>query len=295
MSLVLCVALLTITGCETDQVSGISLEPSAHKTVHRGQLVLLKADDLRCCPITPNWNRFLQLLAQREIAVGVGIIAFPLESASYPDVRVAERVLKTGLVELWNHGYQHSCEEFRGTDLKFQERQLRSAQRVVTAKFGVTMRAFGAPCNAFDDITVQAIDRAPYLHAWIFGSPKSAKTVIPRTIEAEFPLFHPNAAKFQVHYDSLAPYFTLQIHPGKWDDAGFREFAAILDFLAERDVQFVTPTAMARAIERRDPTPGDHRRSDGPIPRGQGIPVDPTDGARRGMSGRSPAVPRGGI
>jgi len=229
--------------------------------------IIIKADDLRRAD--PHWDRFLEILQRRHIHAAIGIICDSLENPAPDYLAWIQSARHTGLVEFWNHGYDHhmttvnekSVPEFAGTPLDYQLDHLQRSERLAEEKLGFPLHAFGAPFNATDTNTAKALAQCPDLTVWLYGHPSqpAGKLVLARIPEVniENPTFHPNLEKFIEGYrhHPEAALFVIQGHPPSWDDARFAEFEKILDFLASEHAAFVTPQDLAAASPSPQPSP----------------------------------------
>jgi peptidoglycan/xylan/chitin deacetylase (PgdA/CDA1 family) len=222
------------------------------------QWVVLKADDLTDAggQVPPGFVRLFRLLADHDIVASVGLIGRSLETGSTFYAAILRKELATGRIEIFSHCYDHSSNgtaaiqptvwEFKNTPLANQIDHLRRTQDLARLKLNVTIRSFGAPYNAVDSVTVEALRAIPELQVWLFGLPGSGKLVLPRVAELEFPLGNPDAAQFIAHYDAAFPVMTLQMHPAGWNTAKWLEFEKIVEFLKERQVTFALPSQLYR-------------------------------------------------
>jgi peptidoglycan/xylan/chitin deacetylase (PgdA/CDA1 family) len=160
-------------------------------------------------------------------------------------------LVKTGYIELWNHGYDHllnaqnsdgsSYDEFRYSPLDYQKEQLSKSQELAKEKLGITLRTFGAPSNAIDTTTIRALEAFEEIKVWFFGLEGSSKLVLGRSAEMEYPIGKPDYESFVRNYDSTRVYLVFQIHPNQWDESQFKTFKQIIEFLRERQATFILP------------------------------------------------------
>lgn len=259
-------------GLVTIQVTGI-LGDSVIKNhqmtilVHT-QLVIFKADDViwdRKNVLPPEWLKFIELIRSKKAKAALGLIGHYLEKGDQQYCRFLKSLTSRGEFELWNHGYSHEVggssaansgqtSEFYLRSFAEQQANLRKTQDLAKRKLGITLRAFGAPGNAYDAVTRQVVDIDPDLFIWFFGDPESVKLVFKRSGEIEFPTPNANFEEFRTRYDANRSLYVYQIHPNKWNEAQFSEFEKILEFLIAQNVTFLTPTQYYRIfIEKRIP------------------------------------------
>ena len=227
------------------------------------QFVILKADDLHAKPggsISPEWKRFIQFIQNKNIQAGLGLIGNALEIADWSFVQYLQKISHNPHFEIWNHGYNHllnqkdkngaTYSEFKNTSRAYQKHHLLKTQELAKQYLGIVLHTFGAPGNAFDDNTAKVLQEIPEIHVWLFGRETPGKFVLKRTIDVEHPIFHPDYDYFLQHYNPNQRYLVLQIHPAKWNEEQFNEFARVIDFLLRQDVTFVTPYAYFQLYQK---------------------------------------------
>lgn len=218
------------------------------------QFVILKADDLIYDEkniISKNWYRFFHYVVSEKIKTSVGMVVSSLNTEDERYAALLKYLHRTGIVEFWNHGYDHILDashldgtmydEFRNSALEFQIEQLRKSQTLAKEKLDITLRTFGAPGNAIDSTTIQALEAFEEIKVWFFGLEGSKKLVLGRGAEIEYPTGKPDYNSFVQNYDANKEYLVFQIHPNQWDDSQFETFKQIIEFLRERCTTFVLP------------------------------------------------------
>ncbi|MDZ7315622.1 MAG: DUF2334 domain-containing protein [candidate division KSB1 bacterium] len=250
---------------ETNEPSALTVELNIY--VHR-QIIIFKADDLiwdRKTVLPAGWFRFIELIRSKKARAALGIIGSYLEKADTQFCRMVKDLMADGTFEIFNHGFTHQISgsagsnpdkpsEFYRTSEADQLTSLRKTQRLAREKLGLTLRAFGAPGNAFDKTTTRIINKDPDILIWFFGDPACSKLVLKRAGEIEYPTPNPSFAEFAKRYDPMREMYVFQIHPHQWKEAQFQEFQKILDFLVEKKVTFLTPTQYYRIfVQNRIP------------------------------------------
>ncbi len=218
------------------------------------QLIILKADDLIFDDkkiISDNWTRFLHYVVSDKIKSSVGLIVNSLETEDERYTHLLKYLNRTGVIELWNHGYDHMLgaqhldgelyDEFRNSSLEFQKEQLRKSQTLAAEKLNITLHTFGAPGNAIDSTTILALDAFDEIKVWFFGLSGSSKLVLGRSADIEYPTGKPDYNSFVQNYDSSKEYLVFQIHPNQWDENQFNEFKKIISYLKDQHSTFILP------------------------------------------------------
>ena len=211
-------------------------------------VVVWKFDDLRTGPrgnvsaIKPvvAWSR------STGTPISLGVIADRLHEATSDEIQwlqvsAAER---GGTVEFWLHGWDHRKVtdaqgttigfEFKGTGLTSQTASLRQSQEAMQQIAGLTCTTFGAPYNASDADTPQALDTLPEVTVWLFGPPgDTRRQVLPASLRLETKTGVVSSAAFFAAYDRgpRPRLLVLQGHSPYWNQASFTEFVRIADRL----------------------------------------------------------------
>lgn len=226
-------------------------------------VIILKLDDLTdFAPELARWTAVADLLEGRRIAFSAGLICNSLEKPSPAFLAWIEARRRSGLTEIWFHGYDHrmwkedgkDVREFAGPSIDRQQESFTRSARLAQERLGLAFATFGSPFNAYDDATVRVMADDPSIRIWLYGRPDLAKR-LPRTLilpatglSIEAPTFVPNPSKFADDYARLAvpgSVHVVQGHPGKWNAERFAAFTAIIDFLTAQQVVFMTPAAYA--------------------------------------------------
>jgi peptidoglycan/xylan/chitin deacetylase (PgdA/CDA1 family) len=218
------------------------------------QIIILKADDFQFNQgslVSQEWLNFINLVKNKNIRASLGLIGRSLENIDSHSLKQLKELICDDRIELWNHGYDHLISkkdnqgnlywEFKNTSLQQQKEHILLTQELTKEKLGIVLHAFGAPGNAFDQNTQEAVNSIDDIKIWFFGSNESTKLVLGRFAEIEFPTHNPDYNRFIGNYDSTKDYLALQIHPNSWDGVRLNEFEKIVDFLVQERVTFLTP------------------------------------------------------
>jgi peptidoglycan/xylan/chitin deacetylase (PgdA/CDA1 family) len=218
------------------------------------QIIILKADDLQLNQgslLSREWLNFINLVKNKKIKASLGLIGNTLENMDRQSLKRLKDLICDDQLEIWNHGYDHVIDqvddhgdhywEFKNTNLEHQRQHILMTQELAKDKLGIVLKTFGAPGNAFDQNTQEALDSIDDIKVWFFGSDDSTKLVLRRFAEIEFPTHYPDYNKFIGNYISTKDYLALQIHPNSWDAIRLNEFEKIVDFLVQQKATFLTP------------------------------------------------------
>ncbi len=216
--------------------------------------VILKADDFRS---SRNWERFINYLDKYGIKTSIGIIG-----GGY-DVGSVLKLYKNGH-ELFNHGFSHAKNEFkRSYDL--QKKSLIHTQSKLRSN-GIVLQTFGAPCNDFNETTIKVVNDVEDIKVWLFGisdiycllynrefkNKYSKKLVLENKIVPliphshnilEHPTHNPDYDWFIKRMEELndEEYLLIQLHPLSWNDKRFDIFKRSIDYMLNKNCEFLTP------------------------------------------------------
>ena len=248
---------------------GVWAESAAAILVYR-QFAILKADDLVRVP-EEGWDRWVrymdEVVLRRGIKTAAGAIGQRM-SLPTEDVRAQVKAwCATGLVELFNHGYDHAyylppaaksglpqgtTYEFQGRPYDEQRAHLERTQQIIRDNYGVQMRTFGAPFNKWDAETARAMRDLGQVDVWFFGPADSGCFVMSRgggEIEGSDGV--PSLDVFRQSHDPKQRVVVLQHHPYSaqfWE--GWDGFNAILDLLIQQGATFILPGEYVDLVTR---------------------------------------------
>jgi len=220
--------------------------------------IMIKIDDLVANhgKVHPLWHKVVDYLKGRNLKCGIGIICNSLETDSPEYFQWIKEQHEGGLVEFWNHGFDHKgweeagkkMFEFKGPSYEQQKQHLLRCNELARQKLGFKLSAFGAGFNATDENTVKALAEDPDTMIWLYGDPKhsAGKVVLERVfnVNIENPTFLPDVEKFKQGYakNPTKDYFVIQGHPTHWNDERWAQFTQIIDFLVQEHAVFTTPS-----------------------------------------------------
>lgn len=236
-------------------------DSGARPAVRQGDapFVILKLDDLTWR--SPDWENTVTFLQSKNVKFSIGIICEKgLKGDRKSFYSWVRELNATGLVEFWNHGYDHKeftneqgekVQEFRGTSYEHQKEHFSESQRLAKEKLGITFRTFGPPFNKMDENTLRVLREDPDVKVLLYGKPEQASAVpdimiLERTqMNIEHPLFLPNPDQIKKDYEKLyktTDCFVLQGHPNNWGkDDRFERFKELVNYLIDQGVTFTTP------------------------------------------------------
>ena len=218
---------------------------------------------------TPNWNKFIQVVIDKEICASIGIISKPLSSKnSISEIRRISKIKQKNnfpVIEFWNHGYDHSKNgnktEFYGTDFNYQLSHIQKSQDFFIDSLQFVSHSFGAPFNKTNSVTEAALKKHPDINVWMryqknekqnsnhyWKDPKrnvinsSDRNLILHVDYLSLKDFYMDRLQKNFNKDKNKPYILIQIHPQHWDNKSFDNFIKLISFYKDqkRGV-FMTP------------------------------------------------------
>ncbi len=223
------------------------------------QVVFLKLDDIREGEsVRGAFRRVKEYIDEKDIKVNFGVIGVSLENdgtkEDYYEDYYAElsQWAADPNIEIWHHGYYHNNSqyvEFKGGSYEEQYKQMMATIDLLKEKCGITVRAFGPPYGATDEVTVEVLNAIPQI--------KCAYTMeIDEGMNATSLQFskvcHFETAVGVIDYDTFVqkyeaggkdePYLLLQAHPGGFSDESFENFKKCIEYLEAQGVEFMTTT-----------------------------------------------------
>ncbi|RMD77158.1 MAG: hypothetical protein D6820_11830 [Lentisphaerae bacterium] len=212
-------------------------------------VIILKLDDFT--RLTPNWRRVVEFLKEQRLKAGLGIIGGAWEKADPQFVQWCREQLKTGLFEIWNHGYYlrkagDKLGEFESDSWVEQKKALLRTQQLAAEKLGVELRAFGPHWSSTNEATIKALQQVPQIKmVFFYTRPGYHWFVFKRFMNLEHPTFVPNLEYFRQKYATVGrtkPYLALQGHPNAWNGERWENFKKIIAFLRQEGCRFMTPS-----------------------------------------------------
>jgi peptidoglycan/xylan/chitin deacetylase (PgdA/CDA1 family) len=226
------------------------------------KIAIIKADDVKSP--TEQWKRFIVIAKEKNVKVSCGIICDSLVDAKkeYTDWLIAEE--KSGFVEFWNHGWDHTrwekdgkkFSEFSRTGHAYQIEHFNKAQKIMQEVFGVTPLAFGTPYNGFDNDTARMLEGNKQIKLLFCKKDPQISGIV--AAEMLFPgepdgTGKPNAAKFAMQYESTKDginFAAIQFHPNSFQADHFEEYAKTLDILLKDGWTFMLPREYVAQIDK---------------------------------------------
>lgn len=203
--------------------------------------IIVKADDLY--DFTQGMKKFVDYSFKQNLKINLGMIGKSLENPSKQYMQWLKKILQSGNVELFNHGYLHGRPlELCGPSFEDQKQSILKTQNIVKEKLGVTIHAIGTPENEKDDNTLKAVEAISDINTWYFGHENYSKYLYKREIYLEKPFPVPSFNHILDGFISKSKNLdvvVLECHPQLWYKNEWNIFYQIIEFLKQNNAEFV--------------------------------------------------------
>lgn len=207
--------------------------------------IIMKYDDLSNETID-SFARVADFSVKSGMPVSMGLVGGSLlEGDEFYKNRV-RGWMKDG-IEIWNHGYFHTMEEFSSASYEQQCRSISDTQKLMRSELGQPAVTFGSPHNNSTETTIRALkETAPKIGNYLFAvdgmSISDARQLLIRC-DMEVTTGSVDVDFLKRNYDALRdfPYMVIQGHPSFWSEDDFRKNEEIMAYLEKQGNVFVTP------------------------------------------------------
>ncbi|MBS0368535.1 MAG: polysaccharide deacetylase family protein [Proteobacteria bacterium] len=169
---------------------------------------------------------------QKKLPVSIGAIGSDLKALSRELIELIQIAVKSGYVEVWNHGFRHIRYDQVSLDVAVSD--LRNGHKAILDTFGIESEGFGFPFNCYTKEAVQAV-RELFPDYFIY------ETDLPsfRRLTPEYNSFgdgQPRSSAFFERVGAAGAWgknIVLQAHPPRWTKNGLDEFIQCVVNLVE--------------------------------------------------------------
>ena len=213
--------------------------------------IVLKFDDLNEKTL-PDFLTIHDYCRKIEIPVCFGLIGNSLLNAPSMKYVSSLKVMKTQDVEIWNHGFCNTEEEFSKNYHDQQSDSIRNTQTLVEKYLGEAPTTFGSPHNNSTEMTVEILGKDfPEIDNYFFMADASGKSNAGQMVmrcNYEITTGVVDLDYFQKEYNRIKayPYFVMQGHPSFWRAEDFENFKVILNILIKDGNEFLTAKQLAK-------------------------------------------------
>ena len=213
--------------------------------------VILKADDLAGYPgkdetVPKRWQKFVDIIEQYNIKANIGIIGNSLVFDDKAYFSWIQKYHNSDLIEFFNHGFLHrqfdfdgkeKYQEFCNTSKEYQLKLIDYTNKLAKEKLNIELVTFGAPYNAVDFNTSQALNLTNMKYGFFLKEGFDGINLT-NTLELEVPTHIVNLEALKENFKQLN-YAVIQIHPNSWDNKSFDNFKLAIEFLSKENIEFV--------------------------------------------------------
>ena len=211
--------------------------------------IILKFDDLSEETLD-DFKRAKSICDKHGAVACFGLVGKSLSNPSSEYISEIKKLVDDG-VEIWNHGYFHTEEEFSVCTYDEQLESIRRTQMNMEKYLGKLAATFGSPHNNSTELTVKVLaENFPEIRNYFFiadgeGRSKARQLVMRCNYEIQTGLI--DLDFFQREYNRIKkyPYFVMQGHPSFWEEDDFKRFDEMLGILAADGNVFVTAEGLS--------------------------------------------------
>ncbi|MEX1114514.1 MAG: LamG-like jellyroll fold domain-containing protein [Akkermansiaceae bacterium] len=249
-----------------------SSAPSQSTVFDPTKVIIIKADDYwgNHNGQQQAWTNFVTSSRNLGVKANLGVVPSRIVGNTAAAQWMQEQQA-IGDVEFWNHGWDHSTWttggttywEFRNSGLAFQQTHFSDAQAFLLNTTGRNAIAFGTPYNQSDADTMTVMNQTPAVRLFFtynstaarnFGLTSRVATVgiiaesggTGKPVASTFISNHPNGPTGPI---------SLQFHPAAFTAADLAEYQQIVQFLLNKNYQFMLPAEYVAAIDGTTGTP----------------------------------------
>lgn len=210
--------------------------------------IIMKYDDLSNETVD-SFARVADFSIKSGMPVSMGLVGGSLLAGDEGYKSRVREWMKMG-IEIWNHGYFHTMEEFSSASYEQQCRSIADTQKLMRSELGQSAVTFGSPHNNSTETTIRALkEMAPEIRNYLFAvdgmSVSGARQLLIRC-DMEIVTGKIDVAYLRRNYSALRdfPYMIIQGHPSFWSEEDFRKNEDIMAYLREQGNVFVTPQGL---------------------------------------------------
>jgi peptidoglycan/xylan/chitin deacetylase (PgdA/CDA1 family) len=157
----------------------LAAQSNEASAVSNGPQIVFKLDDIwqKNGDVPSAWHRVYEYAQETGLPFTMGVICRNLVGAKPEFYETLKAWNESGLIEYWNHGYDHKkwdvdgqpVYEFKGSGYAHQLKHFQDSQDLGRELLGIEFTAFGAPFNAIDADTEKMLNAFPEIKVWLYG------------------------------------------------------------------------------------------------------------------------------
>lgn len=211
--------------------------------------IIMKYDDLSIESLAA-FTRVADFSQHTGRPVSMGLIGRSLVEGDELYKSRLKKWMENG-IEIWNHGYFHTVEEFSSAPYEQQCRSISNTQKLMKSELGQTAVTFGSPHNNSTETTIRALKTAaPEIRNYLFAvdgmSVSAARQLLVRC-DMEITTGSIDLDFLKKNYRALQkfPYMVIQGHPSFWSEEDFVNNERVMDYLHNEGNIFVVPDKLS--------------------------------------------------
>jgi len=215
--------------------------------------IIMKYDDLSQESIE-KFKRVADYSIKNNLPVSMGIKGYSLEKRNDEYLQLC-KVWNENNIELWNHGYYHTKEEFSVGSFEEQCTSIRKTQELARHELGIVLTCFGSPHNNSTETTISALrEVAPEITDYFFAVDGDSRTNARQLLIRCNMETKPGNIDFDYFLEQYRickdmPFMVIQGHPDEWQEKDFKLNEKIMQFLRDEGNIFVTPHGLPFEVE----------------------------------------------
>ncbi|WP_029201338.1 DUF2334 domain-containing protein [Oribacterium sp. NK2B42] len=210
--------------------------------------IILKFDDLSQETLE-SFKKIHEICKKYCALSSFGLIGSSLSDPDKEYVADLKEFEKSG-VEIWNHGYHHTDEEFSVCTYQQQKESIGNTQELMMKYLGNPASTFGSPHNNSTELTISVLgEHFPKIRNYLFMADASGRTdsrqlLMRCNYEIKTGLIDLDFFSKEYNRIKKYPFFIMQGHPSFWTEDDFKRFEEILRILVDDGNSFVTPKSL---------------------------------------------------
>lgn len=227
----------------------LAIPAVAETPVKNRPVIILKMDDLGPNVIS-NFQTFVDCANELDVPFSFGVIGKNFDRVTGLEVFNKIRDWYSQGIEIWNHGYYHSKEEYSTNSYEQQLEDFSKTQKIFKDYCGITITTFGSPYNNSGETTQKMLaENFPEIKTVLLAkdftnaNPNAVYLSSSTTLESKTGVvidFEGFVDKYESN--NRGDHLILQGHPAAWSVESYDNFKKIVNYLKEDGCKFMTPS-----------------------------------------------------
>ena len=221
------------------------------------QVIIFRLDDIKVSTYD-EYQALVDWASKEGVALSLGMVCNSIDEGNDDYIEAVKDMVKTGYVEIWCHGYDHTYHEGTGVSAEFtnqtpeyQAEILKKCYDHVYEKTNgvVEIHSFGTPSGAIEENTLKALEMVPEYTSMLGNAnvPYDGDSFMYLTnslwCESATGVLKPlDDLKAYYNDRTTGEYMIYSGHGGYWDATSVQTFKDFALYLKDKGVAFMTPT-----------------------------------------------------